>query len=139
MFYFANYVIIYMYSNYITIILFLLNFGVVIKVMNKVYTISYFLATIELSPWRHDYPLHDRAVSKIKLNILYFLYKQMFWSDFLFFISRPYFTWNIFVLNLNRCLYEHWRTHNLFHNETVHFNAEFANWETPPQLHFKHN
>jgi hypothetical protein len=27
----------------------------------------------------------------------------------------------------------------MFHDETVHFNATFANWATPPKLHFKHN
>jgi hypothetical protein len=64
----------------------------------------------------------------------------MFWSDFnLISFLDIISTWNVFVFNPKRCLDGNWRKNDLFYDETVHFNAEFANWETPQQLHFKHN
>lgn len=124
MFYNANYIMIYMCSNKISIILFLLFVYAVINIMDEIYTkIRYFVRN-QLSLWCHDHLFQDRAVSqnKYRYPIFSLVTYVLFWFKFYLISARNFFLTWIAVMITN-----------------VHFNAKFANWETPPQLHFKYN
>jgi hypothetical protein len=62
-----------------------------------------FFEIIELSPRRHDYLLHDRAVSQNKNHIFSLITNVLFWFQF-YLIFIPFFYLKRLVFNLNRCL-----------------------------------